>query len=180
MLTTYQEIALLLMISAGLGLLGLRLRQPLIVVFILVGLLVGPAGLGLVRAHDPIDRLAQTSEFSIFFVALRLVGLVTITLSTYMILYSSRLYLWVGPWLGVFERRRPYREMALEQRGRMLGEARVVVLGMGRLGRRLAALLHRTGMPLVGVDFDPEPRWSDGRRRLISASSRVMSPSRSS
>src|SRR5690606_20271711 len=64
--------------------------------------------------------VAQISEFSIVFVAMgislghvdiealgltTLVGLVTIALSTYMILYSHPLYERLAPWLGVFERR---------------------------------------------------------------------------
>ncbi|MFP4607883.1 MAG: NAD-binding protein, partial [Thiohalospira sp.] len=115
--------------------------------------------------------VAQISEFSIIFIALgismghigeealglvTMVGLVTITLSTYMILYSNRLYAWVEPWLGTFERRHPYREMAVEERARALREARVVVMGMGRLGRRIAARLQNAGARVVGVDFDPE------------------------
>ncbi|MFC3607909.1 hypothetical protein [Stutzerimonas tarimensis] len=34
---------------------------------------------------------------------------------TYMILYSHPLYIRPAPWLNVFERKRPYREMALER-----------------------------------------------------------------
>ncbi|KPV41062.1 sodium:proton exchanger [Thiohalorhabdus denitrificans] len=115
--------------------------------------------------------VAQISEFSIIFIALgislghigeealglvTMVGLVTITLSTYMILYSNRLFGWVEPWLGPFERRHPHREMAVEERARALREARVVVMGMGRLGRRIAARLQAGGTRVVGVDFDPE------------------------
>jgi Kef-type K+ transport system membrane component KefB len=115
--------------------------------------------------------VAQISEFSILFIAMgitmghigeqalglvTLVGLVTITLSTYMILYSNRLYARVEPWLGPFERRHPHRELAVEERARALREARVVVLGMGRLGRRIAAGLQAAGVRVVGVDFDPE------------------------
>ncbi len=115
--------------------------------------------------------VAQISEFSILFIALgislghigeaalglvTLVGLVTITLSTYMILYSGRLYAGLEPWLGAFERRHPRREMAVEARARVLGEAQAVVLGMGRFGRRVARLLQGAGVRVVGVDFDPE------------------------
>jgi Kef-type K+ transport system membrane component KefB len=73
--------------------------------------------------------VAQISEFSIIFVAMgislghvgtsalgltTLVGLITIALSSYMILYSHHLYAWLAPWLGVFERRHPFRELAVE------------------------------------------------------------------
>ena len=77
--------------------------------------------------------VAQISEFSIVFVAMgitlghvgvgalgltTLVGLVTITVSTYMILYSQPLYERLAPWLGRFERRQPFRELAVEQQAR--------------------------------------------------------------
>lgn len=71
--------------------------------------------------------MAQISEFSIVFVAMgitlghvdnsalgliTLVGLVTITMSTYMILYSQKLYVIFQPYLHWFERRNPFRESA--------------------------------------------------------------------
>jgi Kef-type K+ transport system membrane component KefB len=112
--------------------------------------------------------VAQISEFSIIFVAMgvavghvdpaalglvTLVGLVTITMSTYMILYSHQLYAWCEPWLGRFERRDPWREQAGEQRPE---QADVIVFGMGRYGRRLGERLCADGLRVVGVDFDPE------------------------
>jgi Kef-type K+ transport system membrane component KefB len=115
--------------------------------------------------------VAQISEFSILFIAMgismghigesalglvTLVGLVTITLSTYMILHSGRLYAVAEPWLGAFERRHPRRELAVEERAHALRQARVVVLGQGRLGRRIAVSLQQAGVAVVGVDFDPE------------------------
>ncbi|MDP2172021.1 MAG: cation:proton antiporter, partial [Rhodocyclaceae bacterium] len=71
--------------------------------------------------------VAQISEFSIIFVAMgiglghvgqdalgltTLVGLITITLSTYMILYAQPLFARLSPWLGPFERHIPHRENA--------------------------------------------------------------------
>lgn len=115
--------------------------------------------------------VAQISEFSIVFVAMgitlghvgqdalglvTLVGLVTITLSTYMILYSQRLYAWLKPWLGLFERRVPFRELAVEQQQGGPAEADVIVFGMGRYGKHLAQRLARLETSVLGVDFDPE------------------------
>jgi len=55
------EMAILLLLAAGVGALGIRLRQPLIVAFIAVGILVGPSVLGWVSANDndQIDLLAK-------------------------------------------------------------------------------------------------------------------------
>lgn len=59
MMAPYHEFVVLLLVSAGIGLLALRLAQPLIIAYVVVGVLVGPAVLGWVSAHDHIDLLAQ-------------------------------------------------------------------------------------------------------------------------
>lgn len=115
--------------------------------------------------------VAQISEFSIVFVAMgitlghigvqalgltTLVGLITITLSTYMILYSQPLYERLAPWLGVFERKNPFREIAAEQQPPQNNTAEVIVFGLGRYGSRLLVQLRAAGIEAVGVDFDPE------------------------
>jgi Kef-type K+ transport system membrane component KefB len=115
--------------------------------------------------------VAQISEFSIIFVAMgislghvgvevlgltTLVGLTTIALSTYMILYSHPLYDRLAPWLKVFERQRPFREMAVTIERHDLNQADVIVIGLGRYGSRLALGLKEAGLAVLGVDFDPE------------------------
>jgi len=125
--------------------------------------------------------VAQISEFSIVFVAMgitlghvgvqelgltTLVGLVTITVSTYMILYSQPLYERLAPWLGVFERSRPFRELAVERERHAGGEAEVVVFGLGRYGSRLLEQLRAAGVKAIGVDFDPEAVRELRRRHL--------------
>ncbi len=115
--------------------------------------------------------VAQISEFSIVFVAMgitlghvgpealgltTLVGLVTIMLSTYMILFSQPLYERLAPWLGVFERKRPYRELEVEAQGRPQGHPRIIIFGLGRYGSRLLQQLAAARLPVLGVDFDPE------------------------
>lgn len=115
--------------------------------------------------------VAQISEFSIIFVAMgislghvgedalgltTLVGIVTIALSTYMILYSQALFERLGPWLGAFERRHPHRELAVEHQRPSESPPRVIVFGLGRYGERLLARLRHHGVAAMGVDFDPE------------------------
>ncbi|MHB1427980.1 MAG: cation:proton antiporter [Rhodocyclaceae bacterium] len=115
--------------------------------------------------------VAQISEFSIIFVAMgislghignealgltTLVGVVTIALSTYMILYSHPLYEKLAPWLGWFERQRPHRELAVAKERHDLKEADVIVFGLGRYGGRLALGLKEAGLRVLGVEFDPE------------------------
>jgi Kef-type K+ transport system membrane component KefB len=125
--------------------------------------------------------VAQISEFSIVFVAMgislghigtsalgltTLVGLITITVSTYMILYSHRLYEKLAPWLGVFERRDPWREADPDAPAGHDAAPQVVVLGLGRYGARLALKLHQDGVRVLGVDFDPEAMDALRRRGL--------------
>lgn len=115
--------------------------------------------------------VAQISEFSIIFVAMgiaighigpealgltTLVGLITITLSTYMILYSQPLFDAVGKWLTPFERKRPFRELRVETRRNIEDHPEAVIIGLGRYGGRLAERLKHRGIRVLGVDFDPE------------------------
>ena len=113
--------------------------------------------------------VAQISEFSLILAALglslghvdqqtvgliTLVGLITISASTYMILYSHRLYEWLGPYLDIFERKVAHRETS----GQGEGTERVEVLlfGLGRFGASLANELRQRGCRLLAIDFDPE------------------------
>ncbi len=115
--------------------------------------------------------VAQISEFSIVFVAMgislghvgvqalgltTLVGVTTIALSTYMILFSQQLYERLAPWLGIFERRLPHRELAVEQQDHSTGRSDIVIFGLGRYGERLARRLQEAGLSVLGVEFDPE------------------------
>ena len=115
--------------------------------------------------------VAQISEFSLVFAALgvtlghidadtlgliTLVGLVTIGLSTYLILYSHPLYDWLAPRLGIFERRVPHREQAHERNVRPPTEVDVILFGIGRYGDGIARRLRRQGLTVLGVDFDPQ------------------------
>ena len=64
----FTEIAVLLLLAAAVGALGVRLRQPLIVSFIAVGILVGPSVLGWVSANDQVDLLAKLGITLLLFV----------------------------------------------------------------------------------------------------------------
>ncbi|MCL0093635.1 cation:proton antiporter [Dehalococcoidia bacterium] len=93
----FYEIAVLLLIAAAIGGLAMRLRQPMIVGFILVGILVGPAVLGVVVARDEIDLMAQMGIALLLFVVglkldLRLVrtmGRVALIVGLGQVLFTS-------------------------------------------------------------------------------------------
>lgn len=113
--------------------------------------------------------VAQVSEFSLILAALgvtighigqdtlaliTLVAVVTIGLSTYLILYSHRIYEWVEQPLRVFERATPVREISANE---TTGPARVdvIVFGLGRFGSNISGRLVDRGRRVLGVDFDP-------------------------
>lgn len=113
--------------------------------------------------------VAQISEFSLIVAALglsighitketvgliTLVGVVTIFLSTYMILYSYPLYRVLSSPLKIFEKRNPYREAAIDT----LAETEavdVILVGLGNYGSGLMEHLLRRKNAVVGIDYDP-------------------------
>ncbi|MBW8322281.1 MAG: cation:proton antiporter, partial [Rhizobium sp.] len=122
--------------------------------------------------------VAQISEFSLIFVAMgvmighvqedalglvTMVGLVTIAISTYMITYSHRLFAFFEPLLDVFERRDTYREPATDNDGESVAKGDIILFGLGRFGSAVGLRLQRRGIPVLGVDFNPQAvrRWRD-------------------
>jgi Kef-type K+ transport system membrane component KefB len=113
--------------------------------------------------------VAQISEFSLILATLgvtlghigrdtlslvTLVGVVTIALSTYLILYSHRIYGRLEEPLRLFERTSPFREIAAEERS---GPSQVdaIVFGLGRFGSNISRGLVQRERRVLGVDFDP-------------------------
>ncbi|MEX1153926.1 cation:proton antiporter, partial [Parvibaculum sp.] len=114
--------------------------------------------------------VAQISEFSLIFIALglglghvnedavglvTLVGVITIGLSTYMILYSQPLYTFIEPYLGIFERKIAHREELISD-GKSAARYDIILFGLGRYGRSLYAGFRERGLSVLGVDFDPD------------------------
>jgi Kef-type K+ transport system membrane component KefB len=110
--------------------------------------------------------VAQVSEFSFVFAAvgmgsgligesilslIALVGILTIALSSYMILYNHELYSWVRRWglLRVFgaKQEEDERPPALK--------AHFVVVGLNSLGRRLVKSLVARDEKVLSIDVDP-------------------------
>ncbi|MEQ9421097.1 MAG: cation:proton antiporter [Rhodospirillaceae bacterium] len=166
-----------------LGLLGAQIVPALIFsVFVLIGNpLIVMVIMGLMGYRKRTGFLAgltvaQISEFSLIFMAMgltlgqvskeslglvTLVGLITISLSVYMITYSHGLYGKLEPWLGVFERKKPYREEKLKQQQMAKGDYDVILFGLGRYGKALAHYLQQQEFRLLAVDFNPDEvrRW---------------------
>lgn len=112
--------------------------------------------------------VAQISEFSLILIALgsRLghvneavvslvtgVGVVTITLSSYMIIYSERLYAWLKPMLKIFEFNMKDLEDAKSTHA--LND-HIVLIGCDRMGHNVLRSLEELHNEFLVIDFDPE------------------------
>ena len=119
-------------------------------------------------------NVAQISEFSLILAALglslgqineetlgliTLVGLITIGISTYLIMYSHQLYEYVAPALRIFQKKNPYREIGEDK----VKEEKfdVIIFGLGMYGNNIARSLEEKSFRVFGVDFDPRAvkRW---------------------
>ena len=172
-------------VGARLGLAGLLsifvlIGNPLIVM-VIMGYMGYRRRTGLLAGLT----VAQISEFSLIVAALgvslghigpeimgliTLVGVVTIFLSTYMILYSGPLYKALQGPLRIFERRNAHRESAAE--GIAEPESTdVILVGLGSYGSGVAEHLLERKKRIVAVDFDPSvlSRWSDRQTPVIYA-----------
>ena len=110
--------------------------------------------------------VAQISEFSMILVALgyslghvekevlslvTMVGVITISVSTYMILYSNRLYKQVEVVLSIFSLRKRSRE------GESHGEQfDIMLFGYNRVGQDFVKVFQKLGSSYIVIDFNPE------------------------
>ena len=111
--------------------------------------------------------VAQISEFSLIFIALvgasletglnekvlgliTLVALITITLSSYMIIYADRIYEMVAHSLGVFERKDVKRERRVGQQPELL------LIGYVKGGEQFVKAFKELNRPYLIVDYNPE------------------------
>lgn len=109
--------------------------------------------------------VAQISEFSLILVALgvylghveqsvlslvTLVGLITIFGSTYLVLYSDRIYAFLAPYLGIFERA-DAQETPLRHSGHNF-----VLFGCNRIGFDFIESLMDVRANFLVIDHDPD------------------------
>jgi len=108
---------------------------------------------------------AQISEFSLILVALgvtlnqvapnilstvTLVGIITIFISTYLILYSDTIYKVFAPYLDIFERANVHEKRIKSE------QPDAVLIGGGRIAFDFIKLFTDDGRTFVVVDHDPE------------------------
>lgn len=111
------------------------------------------------------NSVGQVSEFSFILVSLglsagvieqntvslvALIGLVTMTLSTYMIEYSSPLYAFFKPLLKKFERKNPHAEDVAADL-----KKHVILFGYHTMGSKIRSILEKQNLPYIIVDQNP-------------------------
>ena len=112
--------------------------------------------------------VAQISEFSLILMAMGLtlghvtethvsmmviVGAITMTASTYLILGTDSVYKKLEKFLAIFERKNPH-ELALTNAKKLKNH--VVLIGSNRTGNRIRRYLERTKKAYVVIDFNPD------------------------
>jgi Kef-type K+ transport system membrane component KefB len=112
--------------------------------------------------------VAQISEFSLILIALgyslnqvnedvlslvTMVGVITITISTYFILYSDQIYRKIGKYLKIFEIKKPTKGLDDDTADNPYD---VIVVGGGRLGGDIVKGLRLLGAEILVVDYDPQ------------------------
>ena len=142
-------------------------------VFVLIGnplivmVIMGLMGYKSIVSFKSGLAVAQISEFSLILIALgfslgqvnqsvlslvTMVGLITITLSTYLILYSDPLYRRFAPFLRLFEKSNA--SAGVEAKETHPYDA--IVVGAGRMGKAVISGLRERGATLLVVDLDPK------------------------
>jgi len=139
--------------------------------FVLIGnplimmIIMGALGFGRRTSFLTSITSAQISEFSLILAALgvkvahlsndelsliTLVGIITIAISSYLILYAERIYQWISPALFVFERKR-HRE---DEGKRSAFDT--VLFGCNRIGYEFVEMFRHERRRFLIVDYNPE------------------------
>jgi Kef-type K+ transport system membrane component KefB len=117
--------------------------------------------------------VAQISEFSLILIALgfslghvpaealslaTLVGIITITISTYLIMYSESLYKKLASWLGIFERSKINEKETIDEKYEYL------LFGYNRIGFNFLDIYRARKKSFLVVDFNPAVNQKLSRR----------------
>lgn len=107
--SSFIEIAVLLVLTAVVGFVGTALRQPLIVSFIIVGLLAGPSLLNIVHSKEKIELLSELGIALLLFLVgikldvklIRAIGPVSILTGLGQVIFTSVVGFGIGLLLGL-------------------------------------------------------------------------------
>lgn len=134
--------------------------NPLIVV-----ILIGTFGYSKNTSFMSGLNVAQISEFSLIMIALgvkighlspeilsfvTLIGLITIAGSTYLIMYSEKIYSYISKYLSIFERKKVKKDPKREE------EYEYILFGENRIGFSIMKYFIESKKRYLIVDFNPE------------------------
>jgi len=105
----FNELATLLSLAALMGYFGLLLKQPMIVSFIVVGIVAGPSALGIVKSYTSIELLAEIGITVLLFLVglkldlklIRTLGLVSLATGLGQVIFTSIVGYFIGLMLGL-------------------------------------------------------------------------------
>lgn len=106
---TFLEIAAILGLATILGIVGQKLRQPLLIMFLATGILAGPAALNLIQSHTQIELLAHIGIALLLFIVglkldfqlIRTTGLVALATGLGQIIFTSVIGFLIAVALGI-------------------------------------------------------------------------------
>ncbi len=119
--------------------------------------------------------VAQISEFSLILIALgvsaghltneilslvTIVGIITISGSTYLILYSNKIYPYLSKYLSIFERKK-VREGEQEFK-----DYDIVLFGYNRIGYDLLESFKKLKKKFLVVDYNPETMFELSKKKI--------------
>lgn len=108
-LNAFAEIAAILTLATILGVAGQKLRQPLIIMFLVTGILAGPTGLGIIESYEQIELLAHIGIALLLFIVglkldlhlIRTTGPVALATGLGQIIFTSAIGLLIALALGL-------------------------------------------------------------------------------
>jgi len=119
--------------------------------------------------------VAQISEFSLILIALgvsvghltneilslvTIVGLITISGSTYLILYSNKIYPYLSKYLSIFERKKVKED---EQEAK---DYDIILFGYNRIGYDLLQSFKKLKKKFLVVDYNPETTLKLAKKKI--------------
>ncbi len=159
------------------GAIGVHLNAAVILsLFVLLGnpfifmIIISRMGYSEKTAFKTSVTVAQISEFSFIFAAMGVstgligdsilgitafVGMLTIGLSSYMILYSDQLYAYCRRW-GLLKWFRAGDKDPKEEAPVKVRKKHTLVIGMNALGKEIVRRLQAAGQETLAIDVDPE------------------------
>jgi len=143
--STFAEIAAILGLATLAGIIGQRLRQPLIIMFLATGILAGPSVLGIIHSYEQIELLADIGISVLLFIVglkldlnlIRTTGPVALATGLGQIVFTSIIGFTIAILIGITPLNAAYVAVALTFSStiiivKLLSEKKRSILYMGK------------------------------------------------